>query len=233
MTGKQVVIKNKYLPYIVYEDGTVYSVRRKKYLIPTIDKGGYLRVCLVDKSQRIKKTIQVHRLVAKAFIPNLENKQQVNHIDGNKLNNSVDNLEWNIAKENVQHAYRTGLKHGLTGVRNVMHVYDEKVIKDICELLNTGKYTNKEIAILTNTNQHLVTNIRTGVCWKEISSQYPNIKKKEFHLVKFHKFVDLLIEMGLSNKEIHKKLVEDEKLTDTQAYNILYYRFKRRNKKAK
>ena len=55
------------------------------------------------------KTFRVHRLIAKSFIPNLENKPHINHIDGNRGNNSLDNLEWCTPRENSLHAIRTGL----------------------------------------------------------------------------------------------------------------------------
>lgn len=72
---------------------------------------GYFCVNLYKPFSGGKSTCQmVHRLVAEAFIPNPENKPQVNHIDGNKLNNKVENLEWVTASENKYHAVRTGLQ---------------------------------------------------------------------------------------------------------------------------
>lgn len=70
----------------------------------------YLKVTLVKN--RIKKQFKIHRIVAKAFIENPKGKEQVNHIDGNKHNNKVDNLEWNTVKENINHAFNNNLaKH--------------------------------------------------------------------------------------------------------------------------
>ena len=69
-------------------------------------KSGYLTVQLKHKD------FQIHRLVAKAFIPNPDGKPQVNHKDGDKQNNRVDNLEWCTCEENINHAYKSGLKNG-------------------------------------------------------------------------------------------------------------------------
>lgn len=68
---------------------------------------GYLKIRL-SKDNKMKNYL-VHRLVAETFIPNPENKSQVNHKDGNKLNNNVDNLEWTTRSENVNHAWLNGL----------------------------------------------------------------------------------------------------------------------------
>lgn len=72
------------------------------------DEFGYSRVRLNLNKEKLTK--RVHRLVAEAFIPNLENKPQVNHIDGDKRNNSEINLEWTTNSDNQKHAIKTGLK---------------------------------------------------------------------------------------------------------------------------
>lgn len=94
--------------YQISNTGKVKSLYRnnERILIGDIIKG-YLRVELT-KNKKIKKFL-VHRLVAQAFIPNPENKPYVNHIDGNKENNNVSNLEWCTQRENINHAWETGL----------------------------------------------------------------------------------------------------------------------------
>lgn len=88
--------------------------REGKTLIPGIAKNGYYRYTFADGR---KRTVQkyLHRLLAEHFIPNPLNLPQVNHKDGNKLNCSLDNLEWVTVKDNVIHAYKNGLINSLRG----------------------------------------------------------------------------------------------------------------------
>lgn len=94
----------------------------------------YLSVCIKLKGRNSKsKTLKIHREVAKAFIPNPNNLRVVNHIDGNKLNNNVNNLEWCTDQENVIHAYKTGLAKGVKGCNNVGSKLTEDDVKWIRE----------------------------------------------------------------------------------------------------
>ena len=79
----------------------------EKILKKAINRFNYEYVCFTDYDK--SKKFKVHRLVAEAFIPNPLNKKTVNHIDGNQLNNCVDNLEWSTYLENQHHAIETGL----------------------------------------------------------------------------------------------------------------------------
>ena len=99
--------------YQVSNLGNVKSLHYKhqnfpQVLKPKISYDGYLRVNLAKDGT--VKTINIHLLVAKHFIPNPDNKPQINHINGDKNNNSVSNLEWVTGKENIRHAIDTGLR---------------------------------------------------------------------------------------------------------------------------
>lgn len=104
----------------VYRDGKIETLdhnsirkngridnRKGKVLKPKIDKYGYKTIVLTKNG--IRKNYTVHRLVALAYLDNNDNKKTVNHIDGNKLNNDVDNLEWCTEKENQRHKWDSGL----------------------------------------------------------------------------------------------------------------------------
>lgn len=128
----------------LYQISNYGRVKRKRIPQAKILKNmftttGYYRITL--SNIRKQKDFKVHRLVAQEFLPNLENKKQVNHIDGNKLNNNVNNLEWVTNKENVRHAILTGLR-----AHHKIKNYDEN---KIIEMYNQ-KSTYKEIASENN-----------------------------------------------------------------------------------
>lgn len=84
----------------------MYRIVPEKILKTNMIRKGYLQVKLCNQAE---KSLLVHRLVAEAFIPNVENKEQINHINGIKTDNRIENLEWVTGKDNIQHAMKTGL----------------------------------------------------------------------------------------------------------------------------
>lgn len=97
-----------YKKYLIDTDGNVKSIGRDLILKPRV-RLKYKTVCIVSDCGA-EKTISIHRLVALTFIPNPENKPQVNHINGIKADNRIENLEWVTVSENAKHAFRTGLR---------------------------------------------------------------------------------------------------------------------------
>ena len=109
--------------YEITRDGKVINKHTGHTLAPQPNGKGYLRVSIG------KKLMFIHRLVAEKYIPNPENKPQVNHKDGNKLNNCVDNLEWVTNQENRNHAVDNDLQ--VTGERCSWAKLTEENVKEI------------------------------------------------------------------------------------------------------
>lgn len=155
---KQIKINNENTTYYINEDGNLYNEKTKKYYKGTI-KNGYL---IYDLRWKNKKTsFSAHRLVAEYFLNNPNNYPIVNHIDGNKLNNNVNNLEWCSYSYNNQHAIDNGLKQKSM-------VINEKYINDIpgeeWEYYKDSFYqiSNKGRVLNTKTNCLLKSNIKNG-----------------------------------------------------------------------
>ena len=145
-------IKNYEGKYQVSNMGNVKSLnfnntKRPAILVKKVNRRGYEYVCLSQYGKRSYSA--VHRLVAEAFIPNPDNKEQINHIDGNKRNNSMYNLEWVSQSENINHAIRTGLLK-LNGAQNgrskkVQQIdLNGNVINTFDCLKDAGKFLGKE-----------------------------------------------------------------------------------------
>jgi hypothetical protein len=135
-----------YENYLISECGTkVLNTKTNRYLsIVNRSKNANSYKAISLSKDKIKTMISVHRLVAETYIPNLLNKPQVNHIDGNKWNNHVINLEWVTQSENNSHAYKTGLKIYTEKQRNetiernkkrigILHPNSKKVINLITQ----------------------------------------------------------------------------------------------------
>jgi len=95
--------------YAITKDGRIFSLEYKFFMGVTLNRG-YSTVSLSNYKGKIRANLRVHRLVAEAFIPNPENLSEVNHKDGVKTNNNVENLEWISKSNNQKHACKTGLK---------------------------------------------------------------------------------------------------------------------------
>lgn len=138
---------------------------------PQKSRNGYMRVGLVkDGYQTIAL---LHRVVAKAFIENTEGKPQINHKDGNKENNTVANLEWCTAKENIAHIYaELGGRKALKGVENPSNVYTEEEIIRVLHLRFNEKKLYREIADVTGMHKQYVGLICKGTRWAELYNKF-------------------------------------------------------------
>ena len=176
-------VKELWKPLLEYKGIEISSIgrirkaankRRKERILTEFpkDRDGYCR-CSVQKIDGTWTSQPVHRLVAKAFIPNVENKQAVNHIDGNRQNNKVENLEWVTPKENVIHSFRFGARKVCKQVpkRTVLTDFQISQIDRLREF-----YTVNQIAKLFNIEYQSLKNIihKKKQC-ERLDNQQPSI----------------------------------------------------------
>lgn len=93
--------------YLISNKGRVYSLKTNKFIKTPIDGRGYPNFNIIFEGKR--KNLKLHRVLGLCFIPNYDNKPEINHIDGNKENFNLENLEWVTSRENNIHARMTGL----------------------------------------------------------------------------------------------------------------------------
>ena len=132
-----------------------------KILRSTTNNKGYLYIYMGRRNYAL-----VSRLVAKAFIPNPDNKPEVNHIDKNPLNNHVSNIEWSTRSENMIHAhkgedYQLGSNHNRTN-------FEDTDILDIRNAYNLGCFTQQEIADAYSVSRRTIGSIINKVNWSHV-----------------------------------------------------------------
>lgn len=145
--------------YEIFEDGSIISLFNNKPICQWKDNVGYLQVKLMKENKNYYK--RVHRLVAEHFLFNPDNLPQVNHIDGDKTNNNLSNLEWIDNKNNTQHGYDNNLyhsKHRCIGIKvfdklgNYIDTY--KSIRETAEKLNINRKTLSRILFDNKENNY-------------------------------------------------------------------------------
>lgn len=155
-----------------------------------------------------KKSYGVHRLVALAFIPNPDNKPEVNHEDGNKVNNNVENLTWATFSENRKHAFETGLQYGVKGQDNVnAKLTDEKVI-ELFEKYKTNNYSMQQLADKYDSSLTVVSTIINGTAWTHLNlgTHKRDMSKKSIITDELIKKVKELKELGYSKRKIEREV---------------------------
>lgn len=215
---RQIIIDGIYTNYEVSNTGFVRNMETKRILSQYVDKDGYLHSTIILDGHQYHSG--VHRLVAIAFIPNPENKPQVNHKNGVKYINVLDNLEWATSSENVKHAFDTGLKFSKLGEDNSLSVYTEKQIRKVCKLLEQGM-SNKEISKQTGVERKYITDIKKGRRWKHISKNY-NINKEKYPKELRDKIKDMILQDYTPTQIISKLNLEK-----TNGYFSLIARIRR------
>ena len=158
---------------VTFNDGSMRKYKGK-VLKPAITHRGYERVVLCIDNGLTNKT--VHRLVLETFKPHVNmNDLEVNHMDGNKLNNHLTNLEWLTRRDNMLHAHNTGLINN-KGERNPNAKFSKVDILEILERLDTGEL-HKDIGLDYGVSAKYIYHISTGHRWRSVKEEYERAKK--------------------------------------------------------
>lgn len=200
----------------VTKSGRVFRRDKQEEAKYYVNSNGYYGVNMYNKKENLHQFRGVHRIVAETFIPNPAQFEVVNHLDNDRKNNRVENLEWTTQSENLKYAHKQGRTNNKSGMECHLTKYTDDEIRQVCELLQAG-YRNKDIAKMTPVSKHYISAIRNREWRKDISKDY------EWDTIKFEdrkganacnatitdeqaKKICKLIQKGLGNKEIAEKV---------------------------
>ena len=159
--------------YTISNLGIVRSKLTNLVMKQNITKFGYARINLRKAKSREYKSYFVHRLVASHFLDNKNNLPEVNHIDCNRLNNRVSNLEWVSKEDNIRHSFIYG-SASHKGLRNPNAKLNEDDINAIKALHKTNKFYNTQIAKIFKVSSSTIDNIINNVTWSNNEANKDN-----------------------------------------------------------
>lgn len=178
--SNELVLKEEFGKYFIPEYGTVWVNnlgtkvigKSGKVLAVYRNENGYLEIrsgtTLGTGDSRTWWSFSIHRLVSLAFIPNPYNLPEINHKDGNKFNNCIENLEWCTGKENIEHAVKNNLRGDFKGSKNGRSKLNESQVRDIKIMLRDTKITHKKIAEAYGVSKETIDDISRGKNWKHV-----------------------------------------------------------------
>ena len=201
--------------YLLTEDGKIYSQASQKFLSTHLDKDGYEKVRLVCDDDK-RHTFSVHRLMMENFSPREDMiNLQVNHKDGNKLNNHISNLEWCTCEENIHHAIKNNLRAEQFGEHNPASKLTEKEVENLrfqfgTSSLNKEKYGGRRYLPYVYTEQ--VISMLAGVLKNEIAIQVSINIIRAF--IEMRKFITNNAQVFERLTKIEYKMLEHDKKFD-------------------
>lgn len=182
--------------YIVHSDGRVWSKITKRFMNPTLSKTGYLILG--------SKLGSVHRLVVETFLGEIPEGLAVNHINGDKTDNNLDNLEVVTYSENMKHAYKLGLCCSQGSNNSMSKVTEEDVIV-MYDMFKRG-CNNKEVASKFGLHDRYVSLIRHGKRWKILYSERVKTPFPKSYNYKYSRntllYARTLLREGVANKDV-------------------------------
>jgi len=191
---KPVYINGEKTTYVVSTRGRVKNLKTDHMMHLRKDRKGYLRVCISVNGKMYWK--MVHQVVAKAFLPNPHNYPQIDHLDCDKTNNDISNLEWVTNEENMRRATENDLRPSKLTKADVVK---------ICTLLQLNKFSDPQIAdmIGNKVTSAMIGAIRTGKSWKRIRKEFSIQSAKMINAETAEKVCAMLAQ-GYSNTEVAK-----------------------------
>ena len=212
MNEKEICIDGQPTGYRIRDNGEVvgkYGRLLKERYCPS----GYVQLALRFNGRYVY--VYLHRAVYQAFVGEIPKGIEINHKDGNKLNNDISNLELSTRVENVNHSWEYGLsykhdphmKHNIE--KELEKEFPKNVIENICKDMENHKLTYYEIAAMYKCKPSMVQNIASGKLWPEISTKYDiagRFKRRRKMYKERDEMIRKYIDEGLNATEIAKKM---------------------------